>query len=363
MKLNVEKGEVIHFDLDSGSGSRSAHEILITSLLGGVLAVMCIFGLAGNIYTLVIINHSIKPAGSMYVYITNLALADLLYLFTIPFVVCTYFAKDWYFEEIGCRVLLSLDLLTMHASIFTLTAMSVERYRAVASPLDIRASRACRKVITGVIWLTSGILTLPMVVMIHLKETANPTGSPKRICYPTWKPEAYRTYLTVLFNTSVLAPGVIIGYLYIRLALTYWISGQMILGNRKRTLKQKVLYIIFSIILAYWACFVPFWIWQLVKLYNYESLSLTPPAHMYINFFVTSLTYSNSCVNPFLYTLLTKNYKDYSAHRGRSSTERVTFKRWPRESQGSERSVAPREAAKATQVGVGVQGETSGSSI
>ncbi|KAK5925868.1 hypothetical protein CgunFtcFv8_021489 [Champsocephalus gunnari] len=66
----------------------------------------------------------------MYVYIVNLALADLLYLSTIPFVVCTYFAHDWLFGEAGCRILLSLDLLTMHASVFILVAMSLERYRA-----------------------------------------------------------------------------------------------------------------------------------------------------------------------------------------------------------------------------------------
>ncbi|XP_038639716.1 urotensin-2 receptor-like [Scyliorhinus canicula] len=360
----VGNGQLTRGNLTSNSSLQSqgdTNEILITSLLGATLAIMCVFGIVGNVYTLVIVNHSIKSVGSLYVYITNLALADLLYLFTIPFVVCTYFAKDWYFEEIGCRVLLSLDLLTMHASIFILTIMSVERYRAVAMPLDIRASATCRKVITMAIWLTSCLLTLPMMVMIHLKETTNPTGTAKRICYPTWKPEAYKAYLTILFNTSVLAPGVIIGCLYIRLAQAYWVSGRMMLDIRNRTLKQKVLYMIFSIILAYWACFVPFWVWQLVKLYNYESLRLTPLAHMYVNFFVTCLTYSNSCINPFLYTLLTKNYKDYAMHRSRSSTERVTFKRRRRGSQRAQRSVAQKDTAKATQAEV--QGEVSGISI
>ncbi|XP_067876162.1 urotensin-2 receptor-like [Heterodontus francisci] len=347
----VDNGQLAKGNSTSNSSLQSQgniDEILITSLLGATLAIMCVFGIVGNVYTLVITSQSIKSAGSMYIYITNLALADLLYLLTIPFVVCTYFAKDWYFEEIGCRILLSLDLLTMHASIFILTVMSVERYRAVAMPLDIRGSRTHRKMITMVIWLLSCLLTLPMMIMIHLRETTNPPGSLKRICYPTWKPEAYKAYLTILFNTSVLAPGIVIGYLYIRLAQAYWISGRMILDNKNRTLKQKVLYMIFSIILAYWACFVPFWVWQLVKLYSHDSLSLTPPVHTYINFFVTCLTYSNSCINPFLYTLLTKNYKECSTHRSRGSNERVTFKRWQRESQGFERSAAQRGIVKAT---------------
>eukprot|EP00061_Rhincodon_typus_P014400 g41394.t1 len=229
----VDNGHLTKGNLTSNSSlpdEGNVNEVLITTLLGVILTIMCIFGMLGNIYTLVITNRSIKSAGSMYIYIANLALADLLYLLTIPFVVCTYFAKDWYFGEIGCRFLLSLDLLTMHASIFILTAMSVERYRAVTSPLASRATR--------------------------------------------------------------------------------------------------------TIILLYWACFLPFWVWQLAKLYKQEALSLTPLAQMYINFFVTCLTYSNSCINPFLYMLLTKNYKEYMAHHSRTSTERVTFKRGQTDSQG-----------------------------
>ncbi|XP_067830336.1 urotensin-2 receptor-like [Heptranchias perlo] len=356
----VVSGQLLKGNLTSNSSLQTQgniNEILITSVLGVTLAIMCIFGIVGNMYTLIITNQSMRSTGSMYVYITNLALADLLYLFTIPFVVCTYFAKDWYFEDVGCRILLSLDLLTMHASIFILTVMSIERYRAVAMPLDTRHSRTYRKMITMVIWVLSCLLTLPMMIMIHLRESTNPSGSLKRICYPTWKPKAYKTYLTILFNTSILAPGIIIGYLYIRLARTYWISGRTILNKKNRTLKHKVLYMIFSIIVAYWTCFVPFWVWQLVKLYSHESLSV----HTYINFFVTCLTYSNSCINPFLYTLLTKNYKDYSTLHGRSLAERATIKRSQRESQGTERSTAQRVTMKATRVGV--QGETLGCSV
>ncbi|KFZ48407.1 Urotensin-2 receptor, partial [Podiceps cristatus] len=126
----------------------------------------------------------------------------LLYLSTIPFVVCTYFAHDWFFGDVGCRLLLSLDLLTMHASIFLLTAMSLERYWAVARPLRARrASNTYRKVASAVLWLLSLLLTAPMMVMTRLREGGGPH---KRICIPTWTPAAFQLYLTVLFVTSIL---------------------------------------------------------------------------------------------------------------------------------------------------------------
>ncbi|XP_008403642.1 urotensin-2 receptor [Poecilia reticulata] len=312
--------------LFGGSAAGASGGLWVTSLLGAMLLVMCAVGLAGNIYTLVVTRSAaLCRTGSMYVYIVNLALADLLYLSTIPFVVCTYFAHDWLFGEAGCRILLSLDLLTMHASVFILVAMSLERYRAVAKPFSVhRSSSRNQRLTAGVIWGLAFTLTLPMMVMIQLRE-AKPTvyGFGKRICYPTWTPEAFKAYLTVLFFTSVLVPGLIIVGLYAGLARRYWTVQASLGGNsrstRRKGLKQKVLAMILSIIIAYWVCFLPFWGWQLAKLFSPDSLkALSAAAHNYINFFVTCLTYGNSCINPFLYTLLTRNYKDYLAQKGPS---------------------------------------------
>ncbi|KAG7256079.1 hypothetical protein CRUP_002292 [Coryphaenoides rupestris] len=313
----------------SGSGGGGGG-LWVTSLLGATLLSMYVLGVAGNVYTLFIMRSAaLRRTGSMYVYILNLALADLLYLSTIPFVVCTYFAHDWLFGEAGCRLLLSLDLLTMHASVFVLVAMTLERYRAVARPFSARRSLARgRKMAAAAIWAAAVLLTLPMMVMIRQRQgsRAAATGAVKRICFPTWTPEAFKAYLTVMFLTSVLVPGLLMVALYAGLARHYW-AAQTGLGGggrgsaRRRGLKQKVATMIFSIVVAYWACFLPFWVWQLAKLFSPESLrALSAATHNYVNFSVTCLTYGNSCVNPLLYTLLTRNYKDYLAHRGQNTT-------------------------------------------
>lgn len=127
--MNYTKSDLNGPSRNSNSGT--VDELVITSTFGTLLSLVYIVGVSGNVYTLVVMCHSIRFATSMYISIINLALADLLYLSTIPFVVCTYFLKDWYFGDVGCRILLSLDLLTMHASIFTLTVMCMERYLAV----------------------------------------------------------------------------------------------------------------------------------------------------------------------------------------------------------------------------------------
>ncbi|KAM7056986.1 LOW QUALITY PROTEIN: urotensin-2 receptor-like [Acridotheres tristis] len=301
----------------SGGGDDSnvlGGDSLVTGPLG-VLLVMCLTGMVGNIYTVAVASGRVAgcSAGSLGVYMINLALADLLYLSTIPFVVCTYFAHDWFFGDVGCRLLLSLDLLTMHASIFLLTAMSLERYWAVAKPLWARrASNAYRKLASAVLWLLSLLLTAPMMVMTQLREGGGPH---KRICIPTWTPSAFRLYLTVLFTTSVLAPGAVLAIIYARLARAYQSSAWVPVPGRAPA--RQLLSRIAAIVVAYWACFLPFWAWQLAGLYQGEGLGISPAAQAYLNFGVTCLAYGNSCVNPFLYTLLASSYR---GHRGRAGT-------------------------------------------
>uniref|UniRef100_A0A673APM1 Urotensin-2 receptor n=1 Tax=Sphaeramia orbicularis TaxID=375764 RepID=A0A673APM1_9TELE len=287
-----------------------------TFTIGTILSIMCLVGILGNIYTLVVMCHSMRSAASMYIYIINLALADLLYLLTIPFVV-------W------CKILISMDFLTMHASIFTLTIMSTERYFAVLKPLDtVKRSKSYRKAIAVLVWAASLILTLPMVVSIQLMTVGN-----KTMCQPTLSPLFYKVYISSLFCTSIVAPGLIIGYLYVQLARTYWVSQTETFKQTKKT----VLYLIFTIVLLFWACFLPFWVWQLLTQFH-PSLSLSNKAKRNINYLTTCLTYSNSCINPFLYTLLTKNYKEYLRKRRRvwsaSSyfNRRSPFQRSPRRS-------------------------------
>ncbi|XP_063078667.1 urotensin-2 receptor [Engraulis encrasicolus] len=309
----------------------SSQDPTATLTISTLLSIMCLIGVSGNIYTLVIMYNSMRSSASMYIYILNLAMADLLYLLTIPFVVCTHFLQGWHFGAVGCHVLISLDFLTMHASIFTLTAMSTERYLAVLKPFDtVKRSKSYRKAIAVLVWAASLILTLPMMIEIKLMAVGS-----KRMCQTTLDPLSYKIYISILFCSSIVAPGVIIGYLYVRLARKYWISQTEAFKQTKRLPNQKVLYLILTIVLLFWACFLPFWVWQLLGEF-YPDMDLSTTTKRVINYVTTCLTYSNSCINPFLYTLLTKNYKDYLHKRHRTwsaspyFSHRGCFQRPPR---------------------------------
>ncbi|TWW56143.1 Nociceptin receptor [Takifugu flavidus] len=75
------------------------------------------------------------------IYIFNLALADSLFLATLPFQGTDVFLGFWPFGNILCKAVVSIDYYNMFTSTFTLTVMSMDRYIAVCHPvkaLDMR---------------------------------------------------------------------------------------------------------------------------------------------------------------------------------------------------------------------------------
>lgn len=342
---------ISNFSVPSSSPSISPSPSLASTVLFcSFLSLLSLLGITGNLYTFVLLlrrrrrsrrrcgalpaccltrlllpsclansssptsSTSSTSSSSLHLQVLSLALADLLYLFTAPFIVYDSLASGWAFGELGCRLLLSLDLLTMHASIFTLTAMSLDRYRAVADPLHTSSSNSSKLLRVGLAWGLAVALSLPMMITLHLEDGDDQEG---QLCVPAWDEESSKAYLSVLFCTSILGPGLAIGALYATLGRLYWVSQTRpawATDNNNacppRAPKPKVLLLILGIVLAFWACFLPFWIWQLLPLYKPDMLRTVPVGtQVTVNRILTGLTYGNSCVNPFFYTLLTGKRK------------------------------------------------------
>lgn len=294
----------------SPAGPSSLEDQVASGALGVVLLAMGAVGVAGNVYILVVLGRFPRASASLRAYVVSLALADLLYLLSVPFVVATYVSREWHFGDAGCRVLLSLDLLTMHASSFTLVLLSGERCAAVLRPLDAaRRPGRYRKALALGAWLLALLLALPMVLAVRLE----PRGG-KGVCLPAWGPRTHRAYLTLLFGTSMVGPGLAIGLLYARLARAYRRAQRTPFPRTRRLPAPRVLRLVLGIVLLFWACFLPFWVWQLLAQYR-GAPPLPARGARLLNYLTTCLTYGNSCLNPFLYTLLTRNYRDFRRRR------------------------------------------------
>lgn len=73
----------------------------------------------------------------------------------------------WVLGSTICKLVPYLQGVSVCASVYTLVAVAVERYRSISSPWRRRLSSRCCRTIIGLIWTGAAIITLPWLVVFR----------------------------------------------------------------------------------------------------------------------------------------------------------------------------------------------------
>ena len=73
----------------------------------------------------------------------------------------------WVLGSVICKLVPYLQGVSVCASVYTLVAVAVERYRSISSPWRRRPSSRCCRAIIGLIWIGAAIITLPWLVVFR----------------------------------------------------------------------------------------------------------------------------------------------------------------------------------------------------
>nr|XP_039261564.1 cysteinyl leukotriene receptor 2-like isoform X1 [Styela clava] len=125
-------------------------------------------GTIGNLLVLVVILvfKDYKKNASWYV--LHLAIADLLFLQTIPINLSGMVKDNWIFPVWVCKLVQAMLFLNYYASIIFLTVMAVDRYLAICHVFSTRAdklrSRSITYIVTCVSWIAALLLCIPSML-------------------------------------------------------------------------------------------------------------------------------------------------------------------------------------------------------
>ena len=107
-------------------------------------------------------------------FLVNISLADIgMALFNcLPSFV---FMRDreWVFGPVICSVCQFSSYLTISVSVFTLLAITRERYKVIMTPLAPRTKRMSMVRIIILIWLTSSLVSLPPALFSEHLSVSN----------------------------------------------------------------------------------------------------------------------------------------------------------------------------------------------
>uniref|UniRef100_H2YHK7 G-protein coupled receptors family 1 profile domain-containing protein n=1 Tax=Ciona savignyi TaxID=51511 RepID=H2YHK7_CIOSA len=107
------------------------------------------------IYIIVILSEYKKTVTNVYV--VQLAIADFMFLFILPFEASTKLNGAWVYGTAWCKITESIRMLNYYTSILFLTMMSVDRYMAINHAMSSKVakfrSRRAVTIISAVIWV------------------------------------------------------------------------------------------------------------------------------------------------------------------------------------------------------------------
>ncbi|CAL8403915.1 unnamed protein product [Boreogadus saida] len=294
-------------DIDVVAGG----SLVLRLLICFVYSVVCAVGLVGNLLVLFFIRvKQERKKSRVNLFVLNLAVTDFQFVLTLPFwAVDTALDFSWPFGNAMCKIILSVTVMNMYASVFFLTAMSVTRYWSVVSSLKDRTRQwsVSAKWVCAMIWVMATVATAPTSIF---SSVTNVTG--EKLCLLRFPGGQY--WLAVYHIQKILVgfvlPMSIVSFSYIML-LRFIRHRSMKPGNPKRT--SQVTKSVTIVVLSFFLCWMPnqaitFWS-VLVKLNAANWDKAYYIVHSYVFPVTVCLAHANSCLNPIIYCLMRKEFR------------------------------------------------------
>ena len=186
------------------------HEICWRSVISvNFVVVLLIFvtllGIIGNFGLLLVVMKNSYLRSAPNILIINIAVTDFLYIAsTAPFYTKHEFGRPcWLMGSIACKFRHFLPMVAQAACIFSLTALSRERYSAIVHGVESRISRSAKRTVTTLIitWLAGIITGIPV---LFFTET---THFDIMCLYMPVKSQWAKTYMLLVFAFLYIIPS------------------------------------------------------------------------------------------------------------------------------------------------------------
>ncbi|XP_015606120.1 RYamide receptor [Cephus cinctus] len=289
--------------------------IALLSVCYGSISVLAVLG---NSLVIWIVATSRRMQSVTNCFIANLALADIVIgLFAIPFQFQAALLQRWNLPHFMCAFCPFVQILSVNVSVFTLTAIAVDRHRAILKPLSARPSKLRAKIVIAGIWLLGGALAAPMAVALRVVMVPESAGVGRLrlkpfCCNENMSEKSMLTYRALLGFLQYLTPLTVISCVYARMALKLW--GSRAPGNAQDSRdanlmknKKKVIKMLVIVVALFAICWLPLQTYNVLQ-YSYPEIN----EYRYINiiwFCCDWLAMSNSCYNPFIYGIYNEKFK------------------------------------------------------
>ncbi|XP_056591134.1 P2Y purinoceptor 1-like [Triplophysa dalaica] len=271
--------------------------------LPAVYVTVFIVGVFANSFGLKSVCCKWGKLGNINIFILNLGVADLLYVFTLPFLVMYYAGNSrWIFGQTLCKITRFCFNMNLYGSIGFLTCLSVYRYLGIVHPMWVmgRINTKISVTICVLVWILVIIQILPDMFF----EKSKPNSSDS--CYDTTTDQWISDYLS--YSLGWTFTGFVVP-----LFIVFWCYGHIIIllatkTNMDTLLKQRCIRLICVLTLLFTVCFIPYHIFRnlnlLTRILKKQGICGESFDNIYIGHQVSrGLACLNSAMNPLIYVI------------------------------------------------------------
>ncbi|XP_009991074.1 PREDICTED: neuropeptide FF receptor 2-like, partial [Tauraco erythrolophus] len=144
----------------------SVAAVFIVSYL--LIFLLCMVG-NGAVCFIVLRSKHMRTVTNLF--ILNLAVSDLLVgIFCMPTTLLDNIIAGWPFGSLVCKMSGMVQGISVSASVFTLVAIAVDRFRRVVCPFKQKLTVSTAVAVVAVIWILAVAITCPSAVMLQVQE-------------------------------------------------------------------------------------------------------------------------------------------------------------------------------------------------
>ncbi|KAB5586593.1 hypothetical protein PHYPO_G00003480 [Pangasianodon hypophthalmus] len=263
-----------------------------------------IVGLVGNMLVLWVILRGVQLKSMTDVSLLNLAIADLLLIFSLPFL-AHYARGTWAFGGGMCTLVLGVYYIGFYASLFFIVLMSVDRYLAIVHAvfaLRIR-SKAYGILASVVIWIIAIAASFPELLYLGVERYEDKimcSAYPKDVSHNLLRSAAF-IKMNVL---GLLIPLTIVGFCYSMVLRRL----QMLRNSKKLAIRLVV-----AVMVVFFCCWTPYNIAAFLKALELKHIlssecELSKRIQLMLQA-TEAVAYSHTCLNPFLYVFVGEKFR------------------------------------------------------
>uniref|UniRef100_M3XJ21 G-protein coupled receptors family 1 profile domain-containing protein n=1 Tax=Latimeria chalumnae TaxID=7897 RepID=M3XJ21_LATCH len=282
---------------------------LTTVFLPLVYIIIFITGLPANGIALWVFLFRTEKKHPAVIYMANLALADLLFIIWFPLKIAYHInGNNWIYGDGLCKVLVGFFYGNMYCSILFITCLSVQRYWVVVDPL----SQTKRK--TGIafgisiaIWIIVSLGTIPLYLVDQTVPRPNLNIT---TCHDVLPRDVLTNNLFSYFLSLAIGvfffPAVLTTVVYVLMirVLSSSVTEEHVGKQRRRAIKLIVV-----VLVLYLVCFAPS---NILLVVHYSLIKYKAYSNVYAGYItVLCLSSLNSCIDPFIYYFVSKDFRDH----------------------------------------------------